>query len=84
MASAAICSSATTPRVYASTTQSTWSSDSSPPSRLVRITSMASNPSAMLRFFPSGEVAASTSAIGEGVTAVITRRVPGSPGWKAS
>jgi len=42
MASADICSSATSPRVYASTTQSICASDSSPPSRLVMITSIAS------------------------------------------
>ena len=41
MASAAICSSATTPRVYASITQSICSSGMRPPSRLMRITSTA-------------------------------------------
>jgi hypothetical protein len=44
MASADICSSATSPRVYASTTQSIWASDSAPPSRFVRITSTAAKP----------------------------------------
>ena len=43
MASADICSSATTPRVYASTTQSIWASDSTCPSRLARMTSTAAN-----------------------------------------
>ena len=42
MASADICSSATSPRVYASMTQSICSSLSSPRSRLVRMTEMTS------------------------------------------
>lgn len=42
MASADICSSATSPRVYASMTQSICSGVSSPRSRLVRMTEMAS------------------------------------------
>ena len=45
MASAAICSSATTPRVYASMTQSIWSFGNGFPSRLVAMTSTASNAS---------------------------------------
>ena len=43
MASADICSSATTPLVYASTTQSICASDSACPSRLARMTSTAAN-----------------------------------------
>src|SRR5690606_34275399 len=42
MANAAICSSATSPRVYAPIIQEICSRDSSPPSRLVTMTSMAS------------------------------------------
>ncbi|CAM5593737.1 hypothetical protein STENM327S_03855 [Streptomyces tendae] len=42
MARADICSSATSPRVYASMTQSICSSPSSPRSRLVRMTEMTS------------------------------------------
>ena len=45
MASADICSSATSPRVYASTTQSICASESTPPSRLARMTSTAAKPS---------------------------------------
>ena len=41
MARADICSSATSPRVYAATTQSICSSVSRPPSRLATITSTA-------------------------------------------
>ena len=41
MSSALICSCATSPRTYASSTHATCSSDSSPPSRLVRMTSTA-------------------------------------------
>ncbi len=52
MASADICSSATSPRVYASMTQSICSSVSSPRSRLVRMTEMASM--AMAGGVPSG------------------------------
>ena len=43
MASAAICSSATAPRVYASMTQSTCPSERRPPSRFVWMTSTVSN-----------------------------------------
>src|SRR6185369_1482741 len=43
ISSADICSSATTDRVYASTTQSIWASDNASPSRLVAITSTAAN-----------------------------------------
>lgn len=49
IASADICSSATTPRVYASMTQSICSGLSSPRSRLVRMTEMTSMRCFLLR-----------------------------------
>ena len=53
IARAAICSSATTPLVYASITQSICSSDNSRRSRLVRMTSTASNGSLTSPIIPN-------------------------------